>query len=86
MGNSLKNQKKDLVSTNLAYLKHLKIKRRKFISQIVKEKNHLVNVNFSFISEGNIEELDWKLFIEDYLIAHKNTCFWANPLLTYSYI
>ncbi len=64
------------------YIAFLKKKQKRFIRQ--ERRNNTVRPNgiqFSFISEAGDESVDWKVFFDDFLEQHSDTCFWAPPML-----
>ncbi len=69
---------------DLKYIEFLKKKQKMFMRQEQQENaSRPKEVQFSFISDSGADEVDWKVFFEDFLQQHLDTCFWASAMLRY---
>lgn len=82
MGAKQISSKKIKSSLKKEYVSMLRRKRKKFIIHEKREKRmHMFANKLSFLSEAGTDDVDWKIFVEDYLEDIKEICFWADPLL-----
>jgi hypothetical protein len=84
MGPRQSNKKRGVNATKTRYVQFLKRKQKEYIAtQTISKDSELDGYKMSFISESGQEEIDWKIFFEDYLEQHNDTCFWVGPMLSY---
>ena len=84
MGKSASKKSKADDKFKAQYIRFLRTKQKKFLrAEQQNTANRLKSAQFSFISDAGIDEVDWKLFFEDFLQEHADTCFWVGSLLKY---
>ena len=82
MGSSSSKRNKQGRDYEIQYIDFLKRKQRGFMKRETEKINtDEKQLQFSFISDVDDREVDWKVFYEDFLQEHMDTCFWASPLL-----